>query len=110
MLQLLPLDVGCGWLDVGCFPNSRRPHPHRLRAVHCCGVSDIVEPYPEWCAFKKQLTGNEWDYDSRRLFYRWTPDMTREKFRPWVEIATGTRPAAGSLPGTFGWPPTAAHT
>jgi hypothetical protein len=49
------------------------------RAVHFCGVSDIVEPYPEWRACKKQLTGNEWDYDFRRLFYTWTPDITREK-------------------------------
>ena len=56
--------------------------------MHFCGVSDIVEPYPEWRAYKKQLTGKEWDYDFRRLFYTWTPDITREKFRHWVEVAS----------------------
>ena len=67
-----------------CYPNVVLKH----RAVHFCGVSDIVEPYPEWQAYKQQLTGNKWDYDFRRLFYTWTPDITREKFRPWVEIAS----------------------
>ena len=69
------------------------------RAVHFCGVSDIVEPYPEWRAYKKQLTGNEWDYDFRRLFYTWTPDITREKFRPWVEIASRDKTCGWISPG-----------
>jgi hypothetical protein len=67
-----------------CYPNVLLKN----RAVHFCGVSDVIEPYPEWRAFKKQLTGQEWDYDFRRLFYTWTPDIMREKFRPWVEIAS----------------------
>ncbi len=69
------------------------------RAVHFCGVSDIVEPYPEWRAYKKQLTGHEWDYDFRRLFYTWTPDITREKFRPWVEIASRDKTCGWISPG-----------
>ena len=67
--------------------------------MHFCGVSDIVEPYPEWRAFKKQLTGNEWDYDFRRLFYTWTPDITREKFRAWVEIASRDKTCGWISPG-----------
>jgi len=78
-----------------CYPNVQL----RNRTVHFCGVSDIVEPYPEWRAYKKQLTGNEWDYDFRRLFYTWTPDITREQFRPWVEIASRDKTCGGISAG-----------
>ena len=67
-----------------CYPNVAL----RNRAVHFCGVSDIVEPYEKWRAFKKQLTGREWDYDFRRLFYTWTADITTGKFHDWIEIAS----------------------
>jgi hypothetical protein len=89
-----------------CYPDVAL----KERAVHFCGVSDIVEPYPEWRAFKKQLTGNEWDYDFRRLFYTWTPDITREKFRPWVEIASRDKTCGWIMPGDL-WlaPDGAAH-
>ena len=59
------------------------------------GVSDIVEPNPEWAQFKKELTGNDWDYDFRRLFFTWTNDITKEEFQPWVEIS--------SREATCGW-------
>jgi hypothetical protein len=78
-----------------CYPNVQLKN----RAVYFCGVSDIVEPYPEWRAFKKQLTGKEWDYDFRRLFYTWTPDITREKFKPWVEIASRDKTCGWIMPG-----------
>ena len=74
-----------------CYPNVAL----RNRAVHFCGVSDIVEPNLEWRAFKRQLSGQQWDYDFRRLFYTWTPDITREPFQDWVEIA--------SRDATCGW-------
>jgi hypothetical protein len=104
------------WPDGSEYP---KPEPIRVcypdvmlkdRAVHFCGVSDIVEPYPEWRAFKKQLTGNEWDYDFRRLFYAWTPDITREKFRPWLEIASRDKTCGWITPGDL-WlaPDGAAH-
>ena len=67
-----------------CYPNVALHN----RAVHFCGVSDIVEPNPDWRAFKRELTGREWDYDFRRLFYTWTPDLTRFAFRDWIEIAS----------------------
>ena len=67
-----------------CYPNVML----RNRAVHFCGVSDIVEPYARWRAYKKELTGREWDYDFRRLFYTWTDDITSKKFERWVEIAS----------------------
>ena len=67
-----------------CYPNVALKN----RAVHLCGVSDIIEPNPVWREFKKQLTGREWDYDFRRLFYTWTPDITKTPFAPWVELAS----------------------
>ncbi len=67
-----------------CYPNVAL----KDRAVHFCGVSDIVEPYEKFRSFKKQLTGRDWDYDFRRLFYAWSPDITTGKFHDWVELAS----------------------
>lgn len=78
-----------------CYPNVALKN----RAVHFCGVSDIIEPKPEWRAFKKELTGREWDYDFRRLFYTWTPDLTQEAFKPWVEIASREATCGWIMPG-----------
>ncbi len=78
-----------------CYPNVAL----KDRAVHFCGVSDIVEPNLTWRAYKKELTGREWDYDFRRLFYTWTPDVTRESFRPWVEIASREETGGWITPG-----------
>jgi hypothetical protein len=58
------------------------------RAVHFCGVSDIVEPNKRWREFKRQLTGQRWDYDLRRLFYTWCPSIGSAGFYPWIEIAS----------------------
>jgi hypothetical protein len=78
-----------------CYPNVAV----RDRAVHFCGVSDIVEPNPAWRGFKKQLTGKEWDYDFRRLFYTWTPDITRQPFADWIEIASREQTCGWVSPG-----------
>ncbi len=67
-----------------CYPNVML----KDRAVHFCGVSDIVEPYQVWQEFKFELTGRKWDYDFRRLFYTWSDDITKEGFHEWVEIAS----------------------
>jgi hypothetical protein len=74
-----------------CYPNVAIKN----RAVHFCGTSDIVEPNEKWRAFKKQLTGQEWDYTFRRLFYTWTTDITREKFRDWTELANVDQDGGG---------------
>jgi hypothetical protein len=80
------------------------------RAVHFCGVSDILEPYRAWKEYKKQLTGREWDYDFRRLFYTWSPDITTGKFQGWVEIASRDKTCGWIAPGDL-WvaPDGAAH-
>lgn len=74
-----------------CYPNVALHD----RAVYFVGVSDIHEPNREWAEFKRQLTGQEWDYDFRRLFFTWTPDITKQPFAEWVEIA--------SRDSTCGW-------
>ncbi|GMV97167.1 MAG: hypothetical protein AMXMBFR83_15260 [Phycisphaerae bacterium] len=67
-----------------CYPSVQL----RERAVFFCGVSDIVEPNPAWREYKERLTGRQWDYDFRRLFFTWTPDVVAKDFRPWVEVAS----------------------
>jgi hypothetical protein len=78
-----------------CYPNVAL----RNRAAHFCGVSDVVEPYATWRAYKKQLTGRDWDYDFRRLFYTWTSDITAGKFQPWLEIASRDKTSGWIMPG-----------
>jgi hypothetical protein len=67
-----------------CYPNVML----KDRAVYFCGVSDIIEPNLQWRAYKKELTGQNWDYDFRRLFFTWTEDITQGKFHDWIEIAS----------------------
>lgn len=78
-----------------CYPNVLLQN----RAVYFCGVSDITEPYPEWRAFKKELTGQEWDYDFRRLFFTWCPDIIIGKFTDWIEVASRDSTCGWIMPG-----------
>jgi hypothetical protein len=94
----------CGQLRFPYGSEYEEPVPIRVcypevaldrRAVHFLGISDIVEPVKAWREYKRQLTGREWDYDFRRLFYTWTPDLAAVPFAPWLEIA--------SREATCGW-------
>jgi hypothetical protein len=67
-----------------CYPNVML----KDRAVYFCGVSDIIEPKKVWRDYKREITGKEWDYDFRRLFFTWSDDITSGKFHPWIEIAS----------------------
>lgn len=58
------------------------------KSAHIFGASDIEEPNAEYKALKFDLTKNKWDYVFCRVYYAWTPDITREPFRPWVEVAS----------------------
>ena len=58
------------------------------RAVYFCGVSDIIEPNAQWGEYKAKLTGREWDYDFRRLFFTWSDDITTGRFHEWVEVSS----------------------
>ena len=58
------------------------------RAAHLMGVSDIIEWVKEWREFKLVLhEGKAWDYDFRRLYYCWTPDLTKQPFGEWIKVA-----------------------
>jgi hypothetical protein len=80
------------------------------RSVHFCGVSDIVEPSQAWRAYKKQLTGRDWDYDFRRLFYVCCPDIAGGKFGEWLELASRDKTCGWIFPGDL-WvaPDSAVH-
>jgi hypothetical protein len=78
-----------------CYPNVLLQN----RAVYFCGVSDIVEPKAEWRAYKKQLTGQNWDYDFRRLFFTWTPDIRTGRFHDWIELASRDQTCGWISPG-----------
>lgn len=78
-----------------CYPNVAL----RDRAVHFFGVSDIIEPNKSWRDFKRELTGQQWDYDFRRLFYTWTRDITKEPFAEWIEIASRDKTCGWVSPG-----------
>lgn len=68
------------------------------RKVYLCGVSDIIEPYPEWRAHKKELSGRDWDYDFRRLFYTWSDDITTGRFHGWVEVSSRDKTCGWMMP------------
>lgn len=77
-----------------CYPTAAL----KDRQVHFCGVSDIVEPNSAWRTYKKELTGRDWDYDFRRLFYVRSPDISTGEFEPWVEIASREKTAGWITP------------
>lgn len=88
--------------------NYEKPGPIRVcypnvvlhdRAVYFVGVSDIHEPNHAWAEYKRKLTGQEWDYDFRRLFFTWTPDITKQPFAEWVEIASRDKTCGWISPG-----------
>jgi len=73
-----------------------RPQPLRLcypnvmlhdGGGHFLGVGDIVEPVDAWREAKKQITGRDWDYVFRRLFYASSADLGSEAFGAWLELA-----------------------
>jgi hypothetical protein len=78
-----------------CYPTVAL----RDRAVYFCGVSDIIEPNSQWRAFKQELTGQKWDYEFRRLFFTWTPDIRKRQFKEWIEIASRERTCGWITPG-----------
>ncbi|NOZ22909.1 MAG: hypothetical protein GXP25_17670 [Planctomycetes bacterium] len=54
------------------------------REVHFCGAS----AYNKWDRVNTmELAGRKWGNRWRRLRYVWTPDITKQKFSDWIEIA-----------------------
>jgi hypothetical protein len=96
------MDADERWVAHGAlvFPwghDYEEPQPVRLcypevvlrdRAVYFLGISDIVEPVSAWKSARFEVTGRTWDYDFRRLFYTYTPDITATPFVEWVQVAS----------------------
>jgi len=85
-------DAGGEWSRRGLlrFP-VRGCYPHvalRNSAAYVMAVSDIIEPNPEWRAYKKKVTGRHWDYEFRQLFFTWSPDIKTEEFSPILTFAS----------------------
>lgn len=83
------------------------PQPIRLcypavalkdRRVYFFGVSDIIEPNQVWRDFKRKLTGRDWDYEFRRLFYTWSDDITTGEFHDWIEVSSREKTAGQVRP------------
>jgi hypothetical protein len=68
----------------GCYPQVAL----KGRAAYVMAVSDIVEPNPEWRAHKRQVTGQDWDYDFRQLYFSYTPDVTTQDFSAVLTVAS----------------------
>lgn len=66
-----------------CYSNAAI----RNKKVYFFSTADIVEPNEAWKTYKKQLTGNNWDYVFRRLFFTWSDDISQGTFHPWIELA-----------------------
>ncbi|MBT3343853.1 MAG: hypothetical protein HN712_24630 [Gemmatimonadetes bacterium] len=71
-----------------CYPNIQL----RQGIAHFLGVGDIIEPVEAWREAKKKITGRDWDYVFRRLFYASSqplPDAadSGEPFGGWLELA-----------------------
>jgi len=69
-----------------CYPNVQL----RDGVAHFLGVGDIVEPVDAWREAKKKITGRDWDYVFRRLFYSRSQPLTQQAndpFGSWLELA-----------------------
>lgn len=58
------------------------------RAVHFCGAAAFDVWARVHSVDDKDKMGRQWGNRWRRLYYTWTPDITKESFREWVEIAS----------------------
>jgi hypothetical protein len=83
-------DADCRWSRHGrvkfpirsCYPQVALKN----RAGHILAIGDIVEPIEEWRTYKFEKTGSSWDYVFRRLFYTYTPDITKTDFSDPIEV------------------------
>lgn len=87
----------CGLIKMPWGAEFEKPGPIRIcyqnlalrqRAACLLGVSDIAEWVKEWREYKLILNkGKAWDYDFRRLYFCWTPDITKQPFGEWLKVA-----------------------
>lgn len=87
----------CGSIKAPWGAEFEEPQPVRVcyqqmalrdGAAHLMGLSDIMEPVREWREYKLIINeGRTWDYDFRRLYYCWTPDIREQPFGEWIKVA-----------------------
>jgi hypothetical protein len=67
-----------------CYPQVAL----RDGAAHIMAIGDIVEPVQEWRKLKFQKLKRKWDYVFRRLFYTFTPDISKVSLAEPIEVDT----------------------
>ena len=105
MYESLPwtyCDASGNWSQQGAYHFPLRGCYQRValrdKAACMIAVSDVVEPNLQWRQFKQKVTGNQWSYDFRQIFFTWTPDLTTTDFSPCLTIASRDE-TAGSCTG-----------
>ena len=73
--------------------------PGRTAASTSAESATSSSPMPSGALAKKKITGQNWDFDFRRLFFTWSKDITTGKFEPWVEIASRDKTCGWIMPG-----------
>ena len=70
------------------FPVRSCYHNMAMRdgELYVFALRDIVEPNAAWKQYKFEKTGNEWDYDFRRVYLRYSPDITKEALGEAVSV------------------------
>ena len=61
------------------------------RAAHMLSIGDMIEPVPEWYAFKQKTQSAGFTF--RRLFYTYTPNVLAEPFAQPTEIDSAEQTA-----------------
>ena len=46
--------------------------------LYIFAVRDVEEFVPEWRDYKREVTGDEWDYDMRAIYLKYSPDIRRQ--------------------------------
>ena len=72
------------WANCGVMSFDRRTgYPMlclRDAKAYFCATSDIDEPNEEWMAYKREVTGQWWDFDFRKLYLAKTDDISEHSF------------------------------
>lgn len=77
--------VGSGVIEFpirSCYPQVAL----KDRSAYVMAIGDIVEPNEQWRKYKYEKTKSNWDYVFRRLFFTYTPDITKQDFIKPIEI------------------------
>lgn len=56
------------------------------KETYIFAIQDIHEPVKEWAQYKLEKTGNHWDYDFRRIYLSYSPDIEKEDFRAPITV------------------------